>query len=239
MRRKFRPKRRYVFKPQRPLKRARFNRSKTVLSKAHIGEPVGSSCTKKFQSGAINTYGTRDLFMSSLTACARGADINDRLSDTINIRGFSVRTVIQSHANILLNMAVVAVKDPDVTGLVTKTDFFRYAFTTRAVDFSIALSAAEFHLYPLNSDKFTVLKHDRCIMAEDFTGATPYVKTIDWWVPLNRQVTYKDDTSGSCNDNIFVIWWMDYPTALPASAGGAGAADIQVLACTEFRETIN
>lgn len=230
------PRKRTLFST--PIGRRRVKARKTVFSKAAIGEPVGSSYCKSFATFGTASIASRSLTQLSLTGVARGTAINQRLSDAINIRGFNIRALFRSNNTLVLNMAVVAVKDPDASGSVTVSDFFRSAGLNglRSVDFADALSPVEFHMLPLNSDKFTVLKHDRWNMYPTGSGVSEYLKGIDWYVPLNRQVAYDDATTSSCKDAIHIIWWCDQPTAAPASAPVAAQCNVQVMATTHFKE---
>lgn len=46
-----------------------------------------------------------------------------------------------------------------------------------------------------------------------------------WWIPIRRQVGYRDDTANSCNNKIFLLMWFEKATG--------GAADVAVDAVNQ------
>lgn len=233
-------KRRLLFStPIGSRKRIKYTPRRTVFSRTAIGEPVGSTITKAFGKYQSANFSSRTLGQETLTAIARGTALNERLTDSVNIRGFSVKALFRSNGTIVVNMAVVAVKDPDdATKAVNTTEFFRTSglISSRAVSFSNGLSPTELHMLPLNSDKFTVLKHERWNMYPASAGIQEYLKGIDWYIPLNRQTTYTDSTAASCRDSLHVIYWCDQPTAATGSAPVANQCNLSLNVITHFRE---
>jgi len=225
------------YDPQR-----RRSKKNSVSLKSQIGEPVGASNTKIFNASGANIDDTRTLYQANLTDCARGTAVNQRLRDVINCRGFKIRGTFRhtgaSSEVLLLNVAVVAAKDPAAAGLITAVNFFRQSgsSTSRGVDFAIALAAIEFHMLPINSDLFTILKHERYQLNAASAGMTDYSKIIDWWIPINRQLTFKGAASSDCNDQIRLVWWCDIMHAAGGSAVSATKLTRQILTTTHFRE---
>jgi len=195
-----------------------------------------------FQSSVSGLIGTRIINNMALTLCPRGLGLAERRNDIINCRGFTLKGLLRSTTSspelLTCNIALVAQKDPSVAGTATVDEFFRNLGTgvTRGTDFDVALSSIEFHMLPLNTDKFTILKHQRFVLAPPSSGVAPYNKEIDWWVPLDRQLTYRDATSTSCNDQLLVLFWFDSYGALGGSASLANKCFVQMVATTFFRE---
>jgi len=208
-----------------------------------VGEPVGTSNTKIFQYATQDTYNTRTLYEVPLTNCARGTGVNERLRDVINCRGFNITVhLLSTSASILMcNFAVVAVKDPPGAAAVPVQDFFRSSGATdaRALDFSTALAGIEFHRLPLNSDKFTVMKHDRFMLNLPTAGMDGFFAEKIYWVPLDRQLTYFGTGETECNDCIRLLFWFDNLTTASAVVPQIDRCTGYVLAKTYFRETPN
>jgi len=224
--------------------RPRPSLTKTRFAREAVGEPVGTSNTKMFQSSVSGLIGTRVLNNMTLTACSQGTAINQRLRDVINCRGFSVKGLLRSTTTspeiLTCNIAVVCQKDPSVTGLATVDEFFRNCGDptdlTRGLDFSDSRSSIEFSSFPLNTDKFTVMKHERFCLGPPAAGMDIYFKNIDWWIPLNRQITYKGGAVGDTNDQLLVLFWFDILGALSTSTTLANKCFVQMTAITHFRE---
>ena len=197
--------------------------------------PPSKSHTVKDTSTVLKS--TRTLYSVELTEIQRNTTTNDmhrREGQVVFIKGFKICLEIenQSSSPLYFNYAIIA---PRCGTTVTTNDFFRGLDGERSVDFSLALSSQDFHCRAINSDKYTVLKHKKLLLAcfgstNNDGGTRSAYEALDMWVPLNRQIRYEDvDTDLSCNP-VFMVYWMDKFTTTGGSiiSGGTCAVSEQV-----------
>jgi hypothetical protein len=114
--------------------------------------------------------------------------------------------------------------DDDIADM--SVDFFSDpSKTNRVTDFADSLSSEEFHCLPINTNKYVILKHDRFTLSPNPAapadpGGTPYTtevgrnyKSLDWWVPLKRNIQYKesfpDGPKTTDAGNVWLVYWID------------------------------
>lgn len=183
-----------------------------------IGIPKNVSNAKKdlVYSVQSNNMSTRTLYYGELTDIPRGSnnEINYRQRDQIYFSGAKVCVELQASSNgtapIFFNMAVVYDKrtNDDVT-VPTLEDFFRgNGSGSRAQDFDPTnLAGMQFHCLPLNTDRFTVLKHKRLLLNGNSGGnnqrGTNY-KFMQFYCPVKKRIAYED---GQCQSKIHLLYW--------------------------------
>jgi len=169
--------------------------------------------------------------------------ISLRQRDIINVRGFKICMEVTNKGAVPLyfNVAVIAPKD-GAAGVNT-VDFFRSSATERARDFSTDLTSLEYHCLPINTDRYTVLKHKRYRLLSGPTGSDYIANSgknymnLDWYIPLKRQVRFNNGDGGSPESGkvYFVYWGSGF-----GQNGGViqGNADMEITEriVTYFRE---
>lgn len=227
--------------------RAGLRKARRIKMKGRIGFPKGTATSKRAAT-VTNTgdpLSTRTLYYENLVNIAKTStnEIDKRQRDNAYISGFKIcYDVLNYSVNpVLLNVAVVYDKrSNDGTVIMALDDFFRSSEgNNRAKDFSITLDANEFHCLPLNTDRFSVLKHGRFTLGPTqsatvgaYTVNRENYKSIMWWVPLKKQIRYND---GNAQSKVWLIWWCDKFQA------GTGVAAVtigqtQIHAVTYFKE---
>lgn len=232
-------------RPMRPRKK--------LFSKTHIGENNGTTTTKAFiqlNSNALNNS-SRTLYTLNLTALQQGTEINNRLRQHSNIRGFKICMEISNTTNnpIYFNIAVIAPKrvaDTTVDTLPT-ANFFRAQGTSRSQDFSNALTGLEFHCLPINTDDYTVLKHRRQVLTTYAQPSTSWNRqygssftNINWYIPLKRQSRYlqTEGRAGPTDGAVYLAYWF----ATYGSASGTASiiiGNVTTRCVTYYREPKN
>lgn len=226
-------------------RRARFMHAKRaiakkmIFSRKHVGESnqtytsKASDTTNDLNEAARST---RTLYAYSLTNLTKGTNENQRLRSMVNCRGFKIchemRTSNNASAPLYANCAVIAPKHTEqARDLIPLTEFFRANFTERSRDFNNSLTGLEFHCTPINTDEWVVLRHKRYILNPQSNsvyrsehGST--YKTINWWIPMKRQLRYNSTGNGLDNlptdGQVFFVFWF----AAFGSASGATPAQL-------------
>lgn len=162
----------------------------------------------------------------------QGSEINERERRIINLRGFHIK------AN-LLNQQVGHAKECHMALLVpngnllpgqVSTDFFRHYRTERARDFTEPdanttnrISPMEIMMNPINTDRYKVLLHKTVNLGRAGSGsAAPHnnegtesnYRSVQWWVPIDRQIRYNSTTQVESDQVYFVVWFAQ-PFAFP------------------------
>lgn len=204
------------------------------VSQPKVGEPMRLSHVKRddtFTQDAL-LIDTRTLYVNELTAIPGGPLEDDRERTLINVKGIELTYHFankdgQPH---FLNVAVVAPKH--TSSGVTVTDFFRGASGNRGTDFAITMSALELHYTPINTDKYTIIRHTRHQLGAQQDAVALYNSDAgpgNWlskkqWIPINRQLRYDSQLSTSCNTPIYLVYWFD---RMMATGGSAVAASTE------------
>ena len=210
-------------------KRARFSRTT-------IGEKVGTSSAKVALQASTNLVPktTRTLFTQNLCTVQQGADRNTRERQIINCRGFRICMSMVNDAVVPLyiNVAVVHGKVEEVAP--GASNWFRASDGSRGRDADDTLTSLEWHCLPINTDKFTILKHKRLLLAPndpvagDFNnGSAKNYANLDWYIRLKRQLRFENSSNTTpIAGNVWLVYWCDLWTADSASL--AVAAQMRV-----------
>lgn len=225
------------------------NRSNKFSSKS-IGENVGSSNTKQVTAKVNTQMLGWTLYTQNLTFIARGTTLSERQRDVINLRGFKIdamfRTITQTTGSPLqsdiyfLNVAVIAPHErKDITEF--PNEFFRARDSgdSRDTNFSSALGSIDLHTLPINTDRWTVLKHTRHKMPTFQSNIPGWNKHIEMYVPLNRQLTYSSSSAGTCNTPVYFAYWVCRGFSTSQVDAATAFTDVQFRTTAFFRETPN
>lgn len=193
-------------------------RKKQLFSTTNIGAPKDESASKRNEPVAEdNAKNTRTLYIYDTINLSQGITgaASDRLRNSIFVSGIRVCALIKNKMNkpLLFNFAVVSRKNGDN---VTTQDFFRYnAGSTRGRAFATSLDSNEMHCSAINTDLYTVLKHERFVLKElgtpegfSNTNWSNYMK-LDRWIKVNRQMKFDDNGSAYPSQRLFVLMWAD------------------------------
>ncbi|ASH99185.1 capsid protein [Giant panda circovirus 2] len=237
MKRGYRAVRRFARRPR--AKRQRLN------SRSHVGEAIGTTnCkTKQCSLTDITAKNSRTLYRTGVTDIPGGSNPDERLRNHVNLRGFKVCLEFRNNVTtpLYVNVAVLAPKNTS-GNILSETDFFRDSGTTRAKDFSTALTAMEFHCLPVNTDDYVVLKHKRFRLGP-LPGATLYqnsvgnnYKNVDWYIKLGRQVRYESSSSQATDGHVSVAYWCDAWGAAAGTAAASGSMSVSQRYITYWKE---
>jgi hypothetical protein len=170
--------------------------------------------------------------------------IDQRNRDLANIRGLHITFELlnETAAPLYFNWALVHPKAADL--LVTSDGFFRGEGNNRGLDFSTSLSAMDFHLRAINSDKYVVLKHKRMMLNFSGSVGVNYQSGVgkNWakfqsFTKINRQVRFDGETPLPINGQVFLVYWADQFMNVETSAALANAFRISRCITCFFRET--
>lgn len=214
-------------------KRARYSKARSykrkskreMFSPATLTHPVGSSTSKNrtrtFNSTA-DGFQTRTLNIHELSVLS-GSDnnrIDERQRDITNVRGWSIHAEIfnKSARPLYLHCAVVM---PRGGSLITSSGWFRGEGQTRSVNADSGLSSLEWNNLGINSDEYVILKHKKYIITGGVDDADVQtfgkvnnnyksnLRTLNFWVPFNRQLRYEDKSGTNCETKVFLVVWCD------------------------------
>lgn len=214
-------------------------RNNRVASKGlganEVGAPIGMSATKTVSARETDKDLTEwTLYSISLTTIAKGVEEAQRERDIVNLRGFNVRFNIRMNDTtggilattdvVYCNVAIIAPKQGTT---VTNDDFFRGNLNSnvRSANFATNLEPLLLHTLPINTDLYTVLKHDRFQLQPASQGHDKWRKEMSYYLPVKRQIAF--DTSGQCQNPVFLVYWI----SRGFRANGTGA---QVLGSANF-----
>lgn len=230
-------------KPRYKMRTSKRKRKSYVSSskRRKIGNRIGTSSCKKNSSWAANpaipVYQLEAAEISDLTKGTSIADTNMRWRQIANVRGWKINMELEnvlSNGTIYVNVAVIALKDGagSFSGGTNVPDFFRGLITERSVNFNSLSLGQDHYTRSINSDKFIVLKRHKFLLAPNTGPPTVSVsqnpnlssyKNLNFYVPLKRQLRYKDSTGSTAESRVFCVWWCaDYanlvttPTVNPA-----------------------
>lgn len=212
-----------------------------------IGNNRGRAIAKRTQPATFTNLSgsTRTLYERDLTDISKTTtnEINARQRDTCFVSGVKICMELKNLRSIplLFNYAVVFDKrGNDQTTVLDTTDFFRAMDSDdRSTDFSIVLRSNEFHCLPLNTDRFTVLTHQRMRLGPVSTSSqfttennTNY-RFIEKWVKLGKNLSWND---GHCQSKIWFIMWADNMLNGSGTAAQTNQFQCDAKFVTYFRE---
>lgn len=227
-------------------RKGRQTNKKRKLGRTDVGHPMRTVVGKReFTHGAngVNAN-TRTLYVQELTelqGAATGED--DRRRQIVNCTGLQItyHFVNKLDLPMFLNVAVIAPKhNSGVPGI---TDFFRGDDGSRGANFSDALSALQFHYYPINTDKYAVVRHHRHQLGSNTDGVN-YNSDAgpgNWiskrqYIPINRQLRYETAIATSCSTPIYICWWldtMDSPGGVASTVGAGLMSEMHTMFFTD------
>lgn len=224
----------------RPVKRAR---------KHGVGKVRGTANSKRCEIENNNGFmNTRTLYQTELTEISKTSTnaINARQRDLIYISGFKICLEYQNKTTlpVYLNIAIVHDKRTNDSQLqiTDLDDFFRGSAQQRTKSFSTALTGNEFRCLPLNTDRFTVLKHIRLHLTPnqatvpgfDYRNGRNY-GFKQMWCPLKRQIRYGDDEHAQ--SKLWLIHWCDQFGRNSLQPAVSDAINFNKKIVTYFKET--
>lgn len=234
----------------RGLKRAYKRRRKARYNKrarTDIGEPVKHIHVKRDDTFVEENQdlATRTLDINELTAIDGGTGEATRSRQLINCKGIQLTMHLHNKTTQVLyfNWAVIAPKHTQ-SGVST-IDFFRSQDGGRGTNFSTALTPLELHYNPINTDRYTVLRHKRLeldplsdtIFYNSDTGRGNH-KTTKIWIPINRQLRYDSQVSTTCNTPIYFVYWCDLSRAASSTTSTANAATLSYMHTMFFTDVL-
>lgn len=227
----------------------------------NIGEKPGSTSTKKYcpldTDPAPND--TRTLYSTNITTLPRdnaaagfapAENISLRQRDIVNLRGWKINmewVCNKSQTAFCCHVAVIAPKSG--ANSFSTDDFFRHDGDQRGIAFDRSVTnSLMFSSLMINPDKFTILKHKKFFLAEKGpapnSSVVPTHQTntrnsyyyVKMWVPLRRQLRFKDATENTPIDgNVFLVYWFDSP-GITRGSPAVPSINISQRITTYFRE---
>lgn len=230
----------------RTIKRA-FKRYKARNSerKAHpvnkIGATpsVGTNKRHATVDGNVSLASTRLLYLNDILNVPQGSELNSRVRDIVNVKGFKLRmeikSLLESGDFLLFNIALISPKSATTIG---NTDFFRSSDNSRGQDFDVSLNSTEFHLSSINTDKYHVLMHQRYKLGDSMNDKPVDHVIINKYIPINRQFRYISTTPATeeTNDRVFLVFWGDKSMTSAGAASITGAFQTQQRGILYFSE---
>lgn len=228
------------------------SRKKTNFSRSRVQNPIGTSSSKRVEittGASIGPLFTRTLYsVNLLGAVLKGSSENNRESSLINVSGFKFCWYIRNDSStpLVWHIALVSPKgcttnvDP-ATDTVLEEGFFRATDgSTRAQDFSNALSGLEFMCKPINTDQWVVLHHKRVRLGpnqfqSDSTNTNrDNYRIIEKYFKFKRQVRYEDDTLVGAG--VYLVGWADTVDAASTTIPISGGYSLQQRILTYYRD---
>lgn len=197
-------------------------RSKAYLfGRQNVGQRVGEGTSKTAitSSEDLVTRSTYQLNVFDLCQITKGDQVTERERFIVNLRGFKLRMFVKSThkgAPICFNYALVAGRSKNV---VSQNDIFRstsFSGRSSGLDTGGGLSNC---FADINTDEYVCLKHKRIFLSEsdedDLAGEaynTKFNKSswkmMEFYFPLKRQMRFADNAPTSCNEKVFLIYWI-------------------------------
>lgn len=145
-------------------------------------------------------------------------DIDDtvREGNLILIKGVSIKGIFGNNYTaggggpLFVNIAVIGARTADSTVNVDSDFFRRPGYSTRYADFtSTSLTGLDRAKLPINTDKYVVLHHSRFSLGTKGSGWSndSVYKSINKYIPINRQIGYRNHEATSAEARIWVIYW--------------------------------
>lgn len=217
------------------------------FSSTAIGDPVGVSTCKRYTSRDTGNEIVNSRFLYSVPLCTppKGSDIDDRIRNIINVRGFALNFHIRNNtlAPLCCNFAVIHSRDEGAI-TVPNNDFFRNSTSSRAISFGTGLSSLDLSTRHINSDKYTILNHTRFILkpldgnAQYFNQTGNTYGTVSKYIPLKRQLRWEANLNTAPeHGQIFVVYWVDNMFTNSGSAEIPNAATVQERYVMYYRDS--
>jgi len=230
---------------ERPAKKRKSYKTQSARGMDRIGEPVGSS-TAKWDTLDVNYTNMspqtlNQIALLNVTKQSTNLNYDKRLKDQLNFRGIKVCMNFRCEgalgtAKAMMNVAVISPKDQNALGAIVNDDFFRDpSGLQRSAQFgSPALKQLDYYCSAINTDKYIVHKHKRMIIGPSNSTEGHKEKYISFYLPVKRQIRYKQNNSEPEGKNMFLVWWFS------ASDGGTPADSVRFSyrVTRYFKETV-
>ena len=102
---------------------------------------------------------------------------------------------------------------------------------------SALLTALEFHCLPINSDKWNVHKHVRTSLGPFSSTAGENTKTIDFYLPINRQIRYLSSSTEPMGPQMFLVYWCDVQDTAATTTATTGLVNLQYRIVKYFKDS--
>lgn len=234
---------------RRVYRRARRSYSGLAAKRRKIGDTPGTGTSKKCaavpQTNDV-AHDTRTLYSEPLVLCSSGDQINQRERSMINVRGWKICLEFKNRSSDPLNINVAILSPKSGIGSSTPiptADFFRDTMTSdRSKDFGTALDSQDFHCSPINSDKYTILRHKRYQLVPEATGGDTVAlsgrsyMTCNWWIPLKRQFRFDAGASYPDSGQVHLVYWADKFMSAGTTPVSPGSFNMSNKSIMYFRE---
>lgn len=204
-----------------------------------VGERPGKSQSSRHTNSQQGiTFSSRTLHSDECILLNRNTaanNIDNREKHTVVIKGIKFCVKVRNFETypLWVNVAVIHPKtELGVGNDIPNDEFFRSFGTTRSQDFDVnTMTPMDFHCFPINTDKYVVLRHKRFTLgpAGAFTTGANWqpTKLLDFYVKLNRQIRYAGDSATDLEEGqVYLAYWCDSPDS--ASNSPAVASSMQV-----------
>lgn len=219
---------------------------KDYFSVKDLGLPATGKGPSNTHSWTASTpIDSRVLYSLDVTALNQGDGENLRSRRLAEVLGIKLRFDMMSLLGTAdmtyygVNIAVISPRGKMQTPIVFNLDFFRFLFgsaDTRDRGFTTAMTFGEMHKTPINTDKWTVLHHERFYLDPWKAGVNQFHKSFEKYIPINRLLTFNNDSNTDCNDPIYVVYWYDTMTAVSGTPSLVGGVHMDYYITTYFRD---
>lgn len=221
-----------------------------VQQRQYVGRPVGYARVKSCQTvdAAYAAMSTRTLYDYNVVNIPPYTTDNnaEREHDQVNLRGLKLDIMLSTSSTcpdpMYFHWALV---QPRYQATISTNEFFSADGITaagRGIDFASAtLSAQQFNILPISTDRFTVLIHKKVLIGQKILAnisysGTPYIQHISRYVPIKRQLQYENTLSPSCSTPIYLVFWCDIISAVAGGAPTAGYLARSIRVVAKFKE---
>lgn len=201
-----------------------------LTKRTDLGNPSATTTCKRWSNALINTsISGYELYSDPLIGAVQSASgSNTRNRNVANVRGVKLEMTVQSELlrNVgCLNVAVIIPKVPGnaAGNAISKLDFWRSpnpsGTSGYARDFDSTQSQLEYDTLAINSTGYRVLwrKKFQLMPLEQYGDlvnpeSAIQIKgsgcTISEWIPVDRQMSWLNNSSTYPTNNVFVVYWM-------------------------------
>lgn len=237
----------------RVIGRAWRRRRKAPVGPSRYGMGKRVAKTKRWEAAAeVNqTESTRTLYYDNLISLSQTTtnEIDKRQRRVAYISGFKICAELknQNAKPMLCNIALVHDRRTNEGESIIPTDeFFRAnSGNVRAKEFGVLRDSHEFHCSPLNTDRFTVIRHWRFKLApnpvvgsEGFTSQASMNnwRTFERYVPIKKNFAWNDTQPQS---KLWLMRWYDGFQQATGTAAISNAVNFDMHVTGYFREPKN
>jgi hypothetical protein len=220
------------------------------FSTDNIGFEPGSETSKRYQAlnSAAGLRNSRTLYSYNLSTVPLNTSptesINSRERQLVNLKGFKICLEVKNESSspMYWNWAIIAPREAGAS--IVNADFFRGNGLSRTQDFSTDLTGNQLHCLPINTDKYTILQHQRHLLNtgslsgddgfSDYAGSN--FKRFNKYIPINRQLRYKTGSNFPTDGSIWMVHWASFFMEEGAAPSQQNAYKISEEVVTYFKE---